>query len=158
MLKFFRNLPLAIFIAVPLTTFFYVFMNISYLTILSPSEILSSEAVAVVPSIFKRLPITLYFNKTLSPKDWARKLLGPFGFLMPLGVIISIFGSLNGGSVSGSRYISVLHAIKCGDLKFSFECGITNKAYVSGRQRRTFTVFAVFHSSHQGNAHTLLPV
>lgn len=42
-----RNLPLSIGIAIPMVTFIYVLVNISYLTIMSPSEMLVSDAVAV---------------------------------------------------------------------------------------------------------------
>ena len=42
-----RNLPLSIGIAIPMVTFIYVLVNISYLTIISPSEMLVSDAVAV---------------------------------------------------------------------------------------------------------------
>lgn len=44
----FRNLPLAITIALPLTTILYVLINVSYLTVLTPQEIINSDAVAVV--------------------------------------------------------------------------------------------------------------
>ena len=41
------NLPLSIGIAIPMVTIIYVFVNISYLTVMSPSEMLVSDAVAV---------------------------------------------------------------------------------------------------------------
>ena len=43
-----RTLPLAIFIAIPLVTVFYVLVNVAYFTVLSPSQLLASPAVAVV--------------------------------------------------------------------------------------------------------------
>ena len=43
-----RNLPLSILIAIPMVTICYVLVNISYLLVMSPSEMLISDAVAVV--------------------------------------------------------------------------------------------------------------
>ena len=43
-----RNLPFAIIIALPLTTILYVLINVSYFTVLTPQEIINSDAVAVV--------------------------------------------------------------------------------------------------------------
>ena len=44
----FRNLPRAIYISIPIVTIVYVLSNVAYLTIVSPSEMLASNAVAVV--------------------------------------------------------------------------------------------------------------
>ena len=41
------NLPLSIGIAIPMVTVIYVLVNISYLTVMSPGEMLVSDAVAV---------------------------------------------------------------------------------------------------------------
>lgn len=49
-----RNLPLSIVIAIPLVTVCYVLVNISYLAIMSPSEMMISDAVAVVSREKKR--------------------------------------------------------------------------------------------------------
>lgn len=57
-------------IAVPLVTLFYVMMNVSYMTVLSIPEMASVPAVAVT---------------------FGEKILGPFQFLIPLGVAISTF-------------------------------------------------------------------
>uniref|UniRef100_A0A671LWK3 Solute carrier family 7 member 9 n=1 Tax=Sinocyclocheilus anshuiensis TaxID=1608454 RepID=A0A671LWK3_9TELE len=43
-----RNLPLAIIIGIPLVTVCYIFVNIAYLSVLTPIELLQSPAVAVV--------------------------------------------------------------------------------------------------------------
>ena len=45
-----RNLPLSIIIAIPMVTVCYLLVNISYLAVMSPSEMMISEAVAVVSS------------------------------------------------------------------------------------------------------------
>lgn len=45
-----RNLPLSILIAIPMVTVCYVLVNVSYLLVMSPSEMMISDAVAVVSS------------------------------------------------------------------------------------------------------------
>jgi len=45
---FYRNLPLSIIIALPLTTCCYILVNVAYLAVLTPQEIISADAVAVV--------------------------------------------------------------------------------------------------------------
>ena len=42
------NLPRAMLIAIPIVIVFYVLVNVAYLTVLSPEELIRSEAVAVV--------------------------------------------------------------------------------------------------------------
>ena len=42
-----RNLPLALIIGIPLVTFLYVFVNVSYLTLLDPLQMTESKAVAI---------------------------------------------------------------------------------------------------------------
>lgn len=43
-----RNLPMAIIIGIPLVTVCYILMNIAYFTVMTPTELLQSQAVAVV--------------------------------------------------------------------------------------------------------------
>lgn len=46
-----RNLPRAIYISIPLVTFVYTLTNIAYFSSMSPEELLSSNAVAVVSNV-----------------------------------------------------------------------------------------------------------
>ena len=46
-----RNLPLSIIIAIPMVTVCYLLVNISYLAVMSPSEMVISDAVAVVSNL-----------------------------------------------------------------------------------------------------------
>jgi L-type amino acid transporter 9 len=66
-----KNIPRSILIGVPLVTLLYVFMNVSYLTVLEKNEMINSAAVGI---------------------SFAEKALGPIGFLIPLGVALSTFG------------------------------------------------------------------
>ena len=47
----YRNLPLAIYISIPLVTSVYFLANVAYFTIISPGEIMELNAVAVVSLI-----------------------------------------------------------------------------------------------------------
>ncbi|CAG7734459.1 unnamed protein product [Allacma fusca] len=78
----YRNLPRAVLIGLPLVAVCYVLVNISFLTLISPEEMISSPSVA-----------TLYGNR----------LLGIFSFLMPLSVVLSTFGSANGTEFTSAR-------------------------------------------------------
>nr|XP_032813320.1 b(0,+)-type amino acid transporter 1-like [Petromyzon marinus] len=69
-----KNITRCIVVAVPLVTAFYVLVNISYMTVLTPKEIISSAAVAVT---------------------WGDRVLGSFSWIVPLSVAVSTFGSLN---------------------------------------------------------------
>lgn len=43
-----KDMPRAIYISIPIVTFIYVMANVAYFSILSPAEVLQSDAVAVV--------------------------------------------------------------------------------------------------------------
>ncbi|KAF0293205.1 b(0,+)-type amino acid transporter 1 [Amphibalanus amphitrite] len=77
-----RNLTLAIVVALPLVTICYLLINVAYLSVLSPRELLASPAVAVT---------------------FADRVLGPVAFLIPVGVALSVAGALNGTILSTSR-------------------------------------------------------
>ena len=58
-------------IAVPIMTGLYVFMNLAYMTVLTKEEMIGSSAVGL---------------------SFGEKVMGPFAFLIPLGVALSTFG------------------------------------------------------------------
>lgn len=78
----FRNLPLAIAIGIPLTTLCYVLVNVAYLAVLTPQQIIETDAVG---------------------SAWAQQVLGPAAFLIPLGVCMSVFGTANGSVFTAGR-------------------------------------------------------
>ncbi|XP_065169414.1 b(0,+)-type amino acid transporter 1 isoform X1 [Atheta coriaria] len=77
-----KNLPRSIAIGIPLVTICYALINVSYLTVMSPMEMITSEAVAVT---------------------FGNRLLGMMAWLMPLSVTISTFGSANGTLFAAGR-------------------------------------------------------
>ncbi|XP_046586731.1 b(0,+)-type amino acid transporter 1 isoform X3 [Neodiprion lecontei] len=77
-----RNLPRSIMIGIPLVTLCYALINISYLAVMSPSEMIESEAVAVT---------------------FGNRILGVMAWLMPLSVAVSTFGSANGTLFAAGR-------------------------------------------------------
>ncbi|XP_076015504.1 b(0,+)-type amino acid transporter 1 [Genypterus blacodes] len=76
------NLPRAVLIAISLVTGLYLLVNVSYLTVMTPTELMSSSAVAVT---------------------WGNKVLGRWGWIMSVAAALSAFGSLNGTFFSGGR-------------------------------------------------------
>ncbi|XP_022908162.1 b(0,+)-type amino acid transporter 1 isoform X2 [Onthophagus taurus] len=77
-----KNLPRSIVIGIPLVTICYALINVSYLTVMSPLEMMTSEAVAVT---------------------FGNRLLGAMAWLMPLSVTISTFGAANGTLFAAGR-------------------------------------------------------
>ncbi|KAH0617599.1 hypothetical protein JD844_016020 [Phrynosoma platyrhinos] len=69
-----RNIPWTVMTALPSVTVFYLLVNISYLTVLTPKEMVSSVAVAVT---------------------WANRVIPAVAWMIPAAVAISIFGALN---------------------------------------------------------------
>ncbi|XP_054652346.1 b(0,+)-type amino acid transporter 1 isoform X1 [Dunckerocampus dactyliophorus] len=76
------NLPRAVVIAISLVTALYLLVNVSYLTVMTPKELISSSAVAVT---------------------WGNKVFGSWGWIMSIAAALSAFGSLNGTFFSGGR-------------------------------------------------------
>ena len=79
-----RNLPRAVLIALPLVTLCYVLINVAYLSVLSPKEVLSSSAVAVTMA------------EEVSPV---------LVILMPLFVACSCYGAANGSVFTNGRLV-----------------------------------------------------
>ena len=77
-----RNMLGAATIALSTVTFVYILTNFSYFLLLSPSELLSSDAVAV---------------------SFGNKFHPIFGMVIKGFVCLSIFGSINVGLINGSR-------------------------------------------------------
>ncbi|XP_067312113.1 b(0,+)-type amino acid transporter 1 isoform X1 [Pseudorasbora parva] len=76
------NLPRALMVAIPMVTVLYLLVNVSYLVVMTPTEMVSSSAVAVT---------------------WGNKVLGGWGWVMSVAAALSAFGSLNGSFFSGGR-------------------------------------------------------
>lgn len=80
------NLPRALSGGLSVVTFFYVFSNVAYLTVLSPAELLASPAVAVT---------------------FADRMFGVMSWVMPIFVALSTFGGVNGMILVSSRLFFV---------------------------------------------------
>ncbi|XP_064192884.1 b(0,+)-type amino acid transporter 1 [Anguilla rostrata] len=78
----YRNLPLAIIIGIPLVTVCYILVNIAYFTVMTPTELLQSPAVAVT-----------FGDRVLHPVSW----------IVPLFVVFSTFGAANGSCFTAGR-------------------------------------------------------
>ncbi|XP_077503474.1 L-type amino acid transporter sobremesa [Amblyomma americanum] len=76
------NLPRSIMIGIPLVTLCYVLINVSYMSVMSATELLASEAVAV---------------------RFGNHVLGPAAVLISLFVAASTFGSGNGTTFTTAR-------------------------------------------------------
>lgn len=77
-----RNLPMALLMSIPFITLIYLVTNIAYFLVLSPNEVLMSEAVALT---------------------FSDKTMGNFSFLTPFFIAFSTFGALSGMLLSASR-------------------------------------------------------
>ncbi|XP_048358121.1 cystine/glutamate transporter-like [Sphaerodactylus townsendi] len=79
-----RNIPLSITVSLIVVTVCYILTNVSYYAVLTPQEILSSEAVAV---------------------SFADKVFKSISSVLPILVALSCFGALNGGIFAASRML-----------------------------------------------------
>ncbi|XP_019308936.2 LOW QUALITY PROTEIN: solute carrier family 7 member 13 [Panthera pardus] len=77
-----KTIPRCIFTALPLVTIIYLLVNISYLTVLTPREILSSDAVAIT---------------------WTDRVIPSLTWVIPFGVSASIFSNLLANVLESSR-------------------------------------------------------
>ena len=79
----YKNLPRAIFISLPLVTIIYVLANVAYLSVLSPQQMIASNAIAVT-----------FGDKVLSQGT---------AWIIPVMVAISAFGGLSVHIMTSSR-------------------------------------------------------
>ncbi|XP_030767413.1 Y+L amino acid transporter 2 [Sitophilus oryzae] len=82
----FVNLPRAIYISLPLVTCIYVLANMAYFSVLSPQEMLATDAIAVT---------------------FSNSVLGKYSWILPIMVAISAFGGLSIHIMSSSRMLYV---------------------------------------------------
>ena len=77
-----RNFPIVIGFSIPLVTACYLLVNIAYFTVMTPSEMLASSAVATT---------------------FGAKVFKDFAWIVPLGVACSTFGAANGNAFMSAR-------------------------------------------------------
>ncbi|XP_067656476.1 b(0,+)-type amino acid transporter 1-like [Haliotis asinina] len=77
-----RNGPLSSIIGVSIVGVVYILTNISYLAVLTRDEMYQSTAVA---------------------QTWGNRVLGPASWIIPICVMMSVYGSANGGIGTSSR-------------------------------------------------------
>lgn len=100
-LLFCRNILRSIVIAVPIITGLYVFMNMAYMTVLSADEMMTAPAVAVA---------------------FGNRVLGPFSFVIPLGVALATFG-----------------------CALSIQFGVTRLCFVAGQEGHMLKLTSYIH-------------
>uniref|UniRef100_F6RU80 Solute carrier family 7 member 9 n=2 Tax=Bos taurus TaxID=9913 RepID=F6RU80_BOVIN len=119
----FRNLPLAIIIGIPLVTGCYILMNVSYFTVMTATELLQSQAVAVggvlepssvgplggLSSLWGRWLLGAHGLKThpLLSQTFGDRVLYPASWIVPLFVAFSTIGAANGSCFTAGRLVFV---------------------------------------------------
>ncbi|XP_012942202.2 b(0,+)-type amino acid transporter 1, partial [Aplysia californica] len=88
-----RNLPRAIIVSVSSVIVIYALTNIGYLSVMTTTELLDADAVAVL---------------------WGDRVLRGASVIIPLSVMVSTFGSTNGTAYAGGR--SVFAAARDGNF------------------------------------------
>uniref|UniRef100_A0A8C6Y9J6 b(0,+)-type amino acid transporter 1 n=1 Tax=Naja naja TaxID=35670 RepID=A0A8C6Y9J6_NAJNA len=78
----YRHLPQSIIIGIPLVTVCYILINVSYFTVMTATELLQSQAVAVT-----------FGDRVLYPASW----------IVPLFVALSALGAANGACFTSGR-------------------------------------------------------
>ncbi|RCN30794.1 hypothetical protein ANCCAN_23431 [Ancylostoma caninum] len=126
-----RTMPLAIVIGMVCIALIYVAVNFAYFVVLTPSQILSSDAVAMT---------------------FAQVALKQAAFIMPIFVAVLLVGSLNSTMFSASRYLQA--AAKEGHLP-SFISGI-NPITDSPRTALTIHILIAMVISFAGNLDSLI--
>ena len=61
----FRNLPYAIYLSLPVVTFLYILANVAYLAVLTPTEMMASNAIAVVRIFLVIYALSFYVSKII---------------------------------------------------------------------------------------------
>uniref|UniRef100_A0A914E7I2 Amino acid transporter n=1 Tax=Acrobeloides nanus TaxID=290746 RepID=A0A914E7I2_9BILA len=126
-----RTMPLAIVIGMSMIAIFYVTINISYFTVLTITQIQSSDAVAV---------------------SLAQAKLGNFQYVMPFAICILMVGTLNSTLFTASRYLHA--AARAGNLPSFISC--TNKYHDSPRTALFFHILLAMAFSFAGNLDQLI--
>lgn len=96
------NLPRAIVIGTFVVTFCYLAVNVAYMSVLSPAVIIGSDAVAVVCLVY--VTITAKHSVRQSTlQEVGSSMLGPMAFVIPVAVVLSIFGVMLVGIFQSGR-------------------------------------------------------
>lgn len=122
-MRIYRNLPRAIWIAMPLVTAIYVLVNLAYFAVVPHNEMLTSLAVAVVRDGLSIYSFRYFLNRRehlimtffvyicfallllllLLLQTFGDRMFGPVAWLIPVFVALSCFGGVNGVIFTSAR-------------------------------------------------------